>query len=188
MRITAYPVEAKGGMVWAYLGPQPAPLVPNWEPFLWKNGFVQIVFATIPCNWLQCQENSIDPVHFEWMHRNWTRAAATARPAPTATKHVRVGFDEFEYGFIYTRLDRRMRTKTHPRWTVGRMCLWPNALGTGSHFEWRVPIDDENTLSVTWHFSRVPNEREPYVQDDDPDVARPDQRSAHRHAGSRATS
>jgi 5,5'-dehydrodivanillate O-demethylase oxygenase subunit len=43
--------------------------------------------------------------------------------------------------------------------------LWPNALFTGSHFEWRVPIDDTNTLSVTWHFSRVPNEREPYVQD-----------------------
>ena len=49
-------------------------------------------------------------------------------------------------------------------WTVGRVCLWPNALFTGSHFEWRVPIDDANTLSVTWHFSRVPNEREPYVQ------------------------
>ena len=21
--------------------------------------------------WFQCQENSIDPVHFEWMHHNW---------------------------------------------------------------------------------------------------------------------
>jgi phenylpropionate dioxygenase-like ring-hydroxylating dioxygenase large terminal subunit len=37
-----------------------------------------------PCNWLQCQENSIDPVHFEWMHRNWT--------------------DEFDNGFVYKRL------------------------------------------------------------------------------------
>src|SRR6202012_450226 len=55
--------------------------------------------------------------------------------------------------------------ETNEAWTVGRVCLWPNALFTGSHFEWRVPIDDTTTLSVTWHFSRVPIEREPYVQD-----------------------
>jgi 5,5'-dehydrodivanillate O-demethylase len=42
--------------------------------------------------------------------------------------------------------------------------LWPNGLGPLRHTEYRVPIDDENTLSVTWHFSRVPKEREPYVQ------------------------
>ena len=27
-----------------------------------------------------------------------------------------------------------------------------------------MPVDDENTLSVTWAFTRVPREREPYVQ------------------------
>ena len=47
---------------------------------------------------------------------------------------------------------------------MGRVCLWPYALFTGGHFEWRVPIDDENTLSVGWFVSRVPREREPYVQ------------------------
>ena len=63
------------------MGPQPAPLVPNYEPFLWENGFAQIVISEIPCNWFQCQENSIDPVHFEWMHRTGrsVRAANWAR-------------------------------------------------------------------------------------------------------------
>ena len=28
--------------------------------------------SVLLCNWLQCQENSIDPVHFEWMHMNWS--------------------------------------------------------------------------------------------------------------------
>ncbi len=59
----------RGGLLWAYLGPSRAPLVPNWEFFTWQNGFRQIVMAEIPCNWFQCQENSIDPVHFEWTHR-----------------------------------------------------------------------------------------------------------------------
>jgi 5,5'-dehydrodivanillate O-demethylase len=71
VRIKSYPVQSNAGLIWAYLGPEPRPLVPNWEPFKWKNGFRQIVFAEVPCNWFQAQENSIDPVHFEWMHMNW---------------------------------------------------------------------------------------------------------------------
>jgi 5,5'-dehydrodivanillate O-demethylase len=41
-------------------------------------------------------------------------------------------------------------------------------LFTGNHVEFRVPIDDGNALSVIWHFSRVPREREPYVQNSIP--------------------
>ena len=163
VRITAYPVEAKAGLVWAYLGPPPAPLVPTWEPFTWKNGFVQIVFAEVPCNWFQCQENSIDPVHFEWLHSRWTRALAgvTGDPPPT---HLRIGFEEFAWGFTYRRI-LEGQSEQDELWTVGRCCLWPNCLFTGGHFEWRVPIDDGHTLSVGWFFDRVPNEQEPYVQD-----------------------
>ena len=43
VKILAYPVQVHAGLVWAYMGPQPAPLLPNWEPFTWKNGFSQIV-------------------------------------------------------------------------------------------------------------------------------------------------
>ena len=42
--IKSYAVEAKAGLLWAYLGSQPAPLCPTWEPFTWQNGFVQVVF------------------------------------------------------------------------------------------------------------------------------------------------
>lgn len=163
VRITAYPVEAKAGLVWAYLGPEPAPLVPAWEPFTWGNGFVQIVLSEIPCNWLQCQENSIDPVHFEWLHGNWTRMLKGGT-APKPPAHLRVGFDEFEYGFVYRRI-LEGQSDQDELWTVGRTCLWPNCLFTGGHFEWRVPIDDTNTLSVGWFFDRVPNEMEPFTQD-----------------------
>jgi 5,5'-dehydrodivanillate O-demethylase oxygenase subunit len=162
VRIAAYPVEAKGGLLWAYLGPQPVPLLPMWEPFTWQNGFVQIVFSKIPCNWVQCQENSIDPVHFEWMHRNWT-SRLNGEVGNYGKKHVKIDFKEFDYGFTYHRLVEGM-PDTHERWTVGRVCLWPNCLGPNQHFEWRVPMDDENTLSVHWHFTPVPRERHPYVQ------------------------
>ncbi len=166
IRVTSYPVETRAGLIWAYLGPQPAPLVPNWEPFTWTNGFVQIVFADVPCNWFQCQENSIDPLHFEWMHMNWS-VRLNGQAGPYSPRHLKLAFEEFDYGFVYRRIREGM-SEQDLLWKVGRVCLWPNALFTGDHFEWRVPIDDENTLSVTWAFSRVPKEQEPYVQDSIP--------------------
>jgi len=162
IRIKAYPVEPKAGLLWAYLGPLPAPLVPTWEPFTWANGFVQVVFSEVPCNWMQCQENSIDPVHFEWLHSNWG-STLRGKDGPYAPTHLKIGFDEFDYGFVYRRV-RADTTEDDPLWTVGRTCLWPNCLFTGEHFEWRVPIDDDNTLSVGWFYNRVPREKEPFEQ------------------------
>jgi len=161
IRIKAYPVEIKGGLVWAYLGPQPAPLLPDWEPFSWPNGFVQIVVSTVPCNWFQCQENSIDPVHFEWMHENW--GARLRGEVGRSARHLQLSFEEFDYGFVYRRI-KEDTDEAHGNWTMGRVCLWPNGFFLGEHFEWRVPIDDTSTLSITWKFTRVPHEQEPYVQ------------------------
>jgi 5,5'-dehydrodivanillate O-demethylase len=151
IRLAAYPVEAKGGLLWAYLGPAPAPLVPDWELFH-QRGYKQIVFSEIPCNWFQGQENSIDPIHFEWLHSNWS-AAQRGDPA-RAPRHLRIAFEEFEWGFTYRRV-REDTTEDDELWTVGRVCLWPNCLYTGK-FEWRVPIDDERTLHVAWFNDPVP--------------------------------
>lgn len=160
--LKSYPVKVNGGLIWAYMGPLPAPELPNFEPFTWSNGFRQIAMAEVPCNWLQCQENSIDPVHFEWMHMNWGRRLESP-DSEHGPAHKRVAFDEFELGFLY----RRQRTDLpddHAFWTIGRCCLWPNAVFLGDHFEWRIPIDDENTLSIAWLYNRVPKEQEPYEQ------------------------
>lgn len=161
-KITAYPVRAKAGMLWVYMGPLPAPELPDWELFNYTNGFAQVAMAEIPCNWFQCQENSIDPIHFEWTHNNWTARLQDAH-ADYVPTHLKVEFEEFDYGFIYRRL-RASESEQHPQWTVGRVTLWPNGFFLGHHFEWRVPIDDEHTLSVMWVFVRVPTEQEPYQQ------------------------
>jgi 5,5'-dehydrodivanillate O-demethylase len=161
VRIKSYKVEAKAGLLWAYLGPEPAPLLWDWDIYH-ERGYKQVVFSEVPCNWLQCQENSIDPVHFEWLHSNWS-VVLKGREGPYSPTHLKVGFDEFEWGFIYRRV-RSDTTEDDELWTVGRTCLWPNCLYTGDHFEWRVPIDDENTLSVGWFLDRVPGDR-PFEQE-----------------------
>jgi 5,5'-dehydrodivanillate O-demethylase len=125
------------------------------------------VLSEVPCNWLQCQENSIDPVHFEWMHENWGNRMRAGEAAQYGPKHLKIDFEEFEYGFVYKRV-REDTDESHPYWTIGRTALWPNGFFLGEHFEWRVPVDDGNTLSVVWKFSHVPKDREPYVQESIP--------------------
>ena len=158
----AYRAEAKFGLVWAYLGPEPAPLIPTWEPFTYDNCFTQVVLHRVDCNWLQAQENSIDPVHFEWLHNNWHagRAGDTDRYAP---RHVELGFEEWEYGFMYRRLHEG-EDRQSDAWRNGRLSMMPNVFAP-LHFEWRVPIDDRATLSVIWHTERVAADREPYEQE-----------------------
>jgi 5,5'-dehydrodivanillate O-demethylase len=48
-------------------------------------------------------------------------------------------------------------------WTMDRLCILPNLFAPG-HFEWRVPIDDVTTRNIIWHFTRVPEDMEPYHQ------------------------
>ena len=96
-----------------------------------------------------------------------TGASSSRARTAIAPKHLKIKFEEFEHGFIYKRV-REGQSEEDRYWTVGRVALWPIGFFLGSHFEWRVPVDDENTLSVAWFFVRVPKEREPYVQESVP--------------------
>jgi 5,5'-dehydrodivanillate O-demethylase oxygenase subunit len=162
-RVAAYPVKECAGLLFAYLGPAPAPELPIWAPFTWENGFREIATTVVPCNWFQCQENSCDPLHFEWMHEHW-QAKLVGESVSKIPRHIKLAFEEFDYGFVYRRV-REGQAEDDPHWRIGRVALWPNAFYLGNHFEWRVPIDDENTLSICWFFVRVPKGREPYVQE-----------------------
>ena len=142
---TAYPVKECAGLLFAYMGPQPVPELPVWEPFTWENGFREVVISDIPCNWFQCQENSCDPVHFEWMHENWSARlnGQERRPMRPSTSS---SCSRSSTTASSTSACARTSDEGDPVWTVGRVTLWPNGFYLGNHFEWRVPIDDENTL------------------------------------------
>ncbi|HEX3247673.1 MAG TPA: Rieske 2Fe-2S domain-containing protein, partial [Chloroflexota bacterium] len=68
VRIPAYPVQELGGLIWAYLGPEPVPLLPRWDILVDDKYERKIGISHLPCNWLQPMENSMDPIHFEWLH------------------------------------------------------------------------------------------------------------------------
>jgi 5,5'-dehydrodivanillate O-demethylase len=157
-----YQVREKAGMVWVYMGPQPAPELPDWDVFSWPNAWRQVVVSHIPCNWLQCQENTVDPVHFEWLHNN-TQQARQKVQGPLTPRTLKMTVEDAPFGLLSRRY-REGSDETSPLWNPGRAILWPNGWYFGHHLEWKVPIDDANTLYVIWFSLRVPNEYEPYEQ------------------------
>jgi 5,5'-dehydrodivanillate O-demethylase len=69
IRHRAYPVQKLAGLLFAYLGPLPAPLLPRWDVLAREDGRrFGVIESVIDCNWLQAMENSVDPSHLYWLH------------------------------------------------------------------------------------------------------------------------
>jgi 5,5'-dehydrodivanillate O-demethylase len=149
VKIQAYPAAEFGGLVWLYLGPQPEPLIPRYDIFVWNDCLREIGQVTLPCNFLHMMENSVDPHHVEWLHGKY--AAYVRRDAEVAlyAKHSeKIGFDTFEYGIIKRRLVEG-QTEESDSWKIGHPLVFPTMLrvGGGGHYQMqiRVPIDDYTT-------------------------------------------
>jgi 5,5'-dehydrodivanillate O-demethylase len=69
IRQRAYPVQKLAGLLFAYLGPAPVPLLPRWDVLVREDGRrFGVIESVIDCNWLQAMENSVDPAHLYWLH------------------------------------------------------------------------------------------------------------------------
>ena len=153
----AYRAQELGGLVFVYLGPEPAPLLPRFDILVWENVTRQVAVTKLPCNWLQAMENSLDPVHVEWLHGYymtyvWGKKGVD-NPERFMSRHKKIGFDRFEYGLIKRRVVEGNTEEDEP-WKVGHPILFPNVLRVGNGgsytFQYRVPEDDENTLHLTY--------------------------------------
>jgi 5,5'-dehydrodivanillate O-demethylase len=161
----AYPVEKLGGLLFAYLGPAPAPLLPRWDVLAWERGKRWIdVQSVLRCNWLQAMENSVDPAHLFWLH------GASAHLAK-AVEHYgeEHEFIPFAHGIMKRRSTpgkpgEAPKVDQHP-------LLFPNTLRHVSkskasgrlrhNLQFRVPIDDENTQVYVVYFEPSDTERSP---------------------------
>jgi 5,5'-dehydrodivanillate O-demethylase len=159
-----YPVDELGGMLWAYLGPLPAPLIPRLDGFV-ASGTVRILgHAILPCNWLQIMENSVDAVHAEWLHGKlyeFLREKDGVRVA-IGKRHLKIGFDESEIGITKRRV-LVGQTEEDDDWKIGHPLIFPTTLANGNaganwfehRFQIRVPADDTHTHHY-WYHAYVP--------------------------------
>lgn len=155
----AYPVqELGGGLVFAYLGPELAPLLPRWDLLVRDDLDRLVEIHWLPCNWLQCMDNAADPMHFEYLHAvlgNYTLERHGRPPAMEEVRHVKIAFDPFEYGIMKRRLLEGEPEDTDD-WTTGHPLLFPNILSIGGQrgntqaLQIRVPVDDTNTIQFAY--------------------------------------
>jgi 5,5'-dehydrodivanillate O-demethylase len=154
--IKAYPVQELGGLIFAYLGPAPAPLVPRWDILVRDDLDKVVEIHRLPCSWLQCMENAADPVHFEFLHAafgNYQLKKLGRPPAMATARHVKIEFDRFDYGIMKRRL-LEGESPDVDDWTTGHPLLFPNILAVGSAaaptLQFRVPVDDTHTIQFAY--------------------------------------
>lgn len=187
LKLPAYPVQELGGLVFAYLGPQPAPVLPRWDLYVWPNAIRQIAVNSIDCNWLQCQENTGDPTHSVWLHGHMFKYVlekqgrfAERASDPNHTLHPRirsgVGIKDLyarltpygmEKGIIYGKALGAKEDRVSRHSTV----IFPFYTQTGSagaprsEFQIRVPMDDTHTYHICYQVYAAPPGVEPPKQD-----------------------
>src|SRR5207253_4830109 len=168
LRIQSWRVEALGGLIFAYLGPEPAPYLPRWDVLV-RDDFKKTCRITeLPCNWLQCMHNSLDPTHFEHLHGvygNYQMKKLGRPPMLNTQKHVKIDFDLFEYG-IYKRRLLAGQSEDVSDWTKGTPILFPNilagvAIDGSAGYQFRVPVDDSHSLNINYNCAPLAAGEEP---------------------------
>jgi 5,5'-dehydrodivanillate O-demethylase len=177
VEIVSYPVQEMGGLIWAYLGPAPAPLLPQWDLFVRPDGFRQIVGHWLPCNWLQVMENRGDLGHAIYLHGRLFQYALERQgkladdPEARYNASMRQQYNRLDRG-VYTRyrpIPNRFgfakgylesgQSEEAPSWQFGmNPILFPYTLvnsfgpsgpsGIRQSYQIGVPVDD----TTTWHF------------------------------------
>ena len=120
----------------------------------------------IPVNWLQIMENSLDPIHTEWLHGHTYEFIKAQQGKTTkvaiSTRHEKIAFREFEHGITKHRL-LAGHSEDSDDWRIGHPVVFPNILSVGNGdeasryyaFQIRVPVDDTHTLHL-WYTAYVP--------------------------------
>jgi 5,5'-dehydrodivanillate O-demethylase oxygenase subunit len=162
VKLRAYPVQRLAGLLFAYLGPQPAPLLPRWDVVARPDGTRHIqVMPVLNCNWLQAQENSLDPVHVFYLHGH-TLFKKGLRQRNPYRQIEGFDFEQTEWGIVKRRTyggdgGEEYKEPGHP--AVFPNMLWHSIEGRDGNnpydgtmpidMHWRVPIDDTHT-QVFW--------------------------------------
>lgn len=166
IKIKSYPVQEMGGLVWAYLGPEPIPLLPPWDLFVVPNAIRQIGVMELPCNWLQAQENTGDPTHSAILHGSYYRYILKTRGEPgtealAARMKLAEGIESLwveptqfglRKGIKYSRALGAPRDFSSEHSTA----IFPFFTQTGGpgqvrqEIQIRVPIDDTNTYHINY--------------------------------------
>jgi len=158
---TAYPVRKFGGLLFAYLGPLPAPELPRWDVLVREDGRRWgMIESVIDCNWLQTMENAVDPSHLWWLHGSLgtrdlpvgkARYDALGLPANFEEEH---DFFQVDHGIMKHRITPS-RTPGGPREHEQHPLVFPTGL--------RIVLSMESVFKQGWKLADTITEEEKAV-------------------------
>nr|NIO06504.1 hypothetical protein [Deltaproteobacteria bacterium] len=166
IRTREYPVRELGGLIFAYLGPDPVPWIPQYNLLIWDDAVREINGTVIDCNWLQIVENLLDPYHVEFLHGRYFEHVLRlkggdqveeflSRYAPKPIK--KIAFNLFENGIV----ERHMiKSENEVSWKVGAPTFFPTTTLVGpvessKVINFVVPLDDTHTWFVVYLAERT---------------------------------
>ena len=205
-----YPAEEYKGLVFAYMGPlDKKPILPKYDVLEDKNA-EYLAYRNYSrgeiaeCNWLQLQENAMDPVHTNILH-GWNPGLFEFSEVMAVKPSYDYAHEKTHVSYIRTTdLDSGYKlTRTSTTYVPTARSVPPTEVtGTDPDREterarmvgWWVPVDDENTIG--FHVELVdPNKKifqppdAPVIRDYETKQRAPDdweaqvsQRSITRHA------
>ena len=160
----AYPTREYKGLAFAYMGPPGAePDFPVYDSLELPDDEMAPYAIHYPCNWLQVNENPVDPYHSVFLHSRVTEAHFDVSwgALPVVEWHAKAGG-------AGVHLTNTRRWKNH-LWTRINEWVAPNFAQTPDIYQnpdrekffvraglskWAVPVDDTNTMIIAWrHFN-----------------------------------
>jgi 5,5'-dehydrodivanillate O-demethylase len=154
---TAYPLQKLAGLLWVYMGPPPAPLLPRWDVLAREDGERRLDIRPLDCNWLQAMENTVDFTHTYYLHGHTLHLRGIDDPGVAYFYRPieRYGFKTYEWGLykFWTYAGERGES------AMGIPLIFPNILRVFEErslsMHWRVPVDDTHTriMRVAFHLS-----------------------------------
>lgn len=156
IRMKSFPAQDAGGLVFVYIGPQPAPLLPRYDLLAHEEGTRFVWGFTDWCNWLQSVEQAADLSHLSWLH---------AGPYPIyAAKRTKVEIVRTPHGFDYwleapgvaSRNHGSVIFPAHNRFASGRV---EQAMGARQNLLFRTPADDTRTDNFFITFYPTPDRK-----------------------------
>jgi 5,5'-dehydrodivanillate O-demethylase len=152
VKLKTYPTQEASGLVFAYLGPQPAPLLPIYDVMMDEDGAKGVAMRNVNANWLNAIENIVDISHLAWLH-GYTFPAYGA-------KKVTYHWDRKDYGMdnvmdIEGIDDTHISCYAFPN--VNRFSAPPAEKGGElvKSMIFRVPMDDSSTMQFYIRFYKA---------------------------------
>src|SRR5438094_6769664 len=168
IRIGGYPVEEYLDLIFTYIGqgaPPPLPRYPFMEKYDPKECFLITETFTKGYNYRHGMENSVDPVHVAFVHRNSEYRGLPGCPSVEA--------EETDYGMVL----RSIRPGGSVRVTQWQMptILYikqgprdPAETDWRDFLLWRKPVDDENFVELSASLVYMPEgERARFVEENE---------------------